>query len=305
MKLVSVIIPTYNRQKYLKNAINSVLNQTYENIELIIIDDNSNDNTQSYVENINDNRLIYIKNSKNLKAPKSRNIGIEKSRGDYIAFLDDDDTWHKTKLEKQIRLFDNKKVGLVYSAIELFFEDLNFSYTSNPQKRGYIYKDILINNYIGATPSVLIRKEALSSIKDNKNDFFDSNFPARQDYDLWIRVCKKWDVDFINIPTVKQNYRSNMNRISTNLYNHIEAHTLMNSKYSFEINQHLSKELKSQRITNQYLFLAAQAIKIYNTKLSRKFYLKAFNHSRSLKILIMYFATFFGPKFILKLRSYK
>ena len=105
MKLVSVIIPTFNRQKYLKNAINSVLNQTYENIELIIIDDNSSDNTQSYVEDINDNRLIYIKNSKNLKAPKSRNIGIEKSRGDYIAFLDDDDTWYKTKLEKQIKLY--------------------------------------------------------------------------------------------------------------------------------------------------------------------------------------------------------
>tara|TARA_Y100001954_G_scaffold109246_1_gene118629 strand:- start:408 stop:698 length:291 start_codon:yes stop_codon:yes gene_type:complete len=96
-----------------------------------------------------------------------------------------------------------------------------------------------------------------------------------------------------------------MNRISTNLYNHIEAHTLMNNKYSFEINQYLSKELKSQRITNQYLFLAAQAIKIYDTKLSRKFYLKAFIHSRSLKILIMYFTTFFGPRFILKLRSYK
>ena len=139
MKLISVIIPTFNRVDLLKNAINSVLTQTYSNIEIIVIDDNSNDKTESLIKNLNDNRINYIKNKENLKAPLCRNIGINISRGEFIAFLDDDDIWYPNKLEEQIKLFDNSNVGLVYCITDLFFENYNLSYSTKPQKRGNIF----------------------------------------------------------------------------------------------------------------------------------------------------------------------
>ena len=305
MKLISVILPTYNREKLLKNAIHSVLNQTHSNLELIIIDDNSSDNTQILIKSFNDKRINYIKNNKNLRAPSCRNIGISASTGDFIAFLDDDDEWYPNKLEEQIKLFKKESIGLVYSTTDLFFENYNLSYPTKPQKRGYIYNDILINNYIGATPSVIIRKEALKTLKVSNNEYFDTNFPARQDYDLWIRLCKRWDVDYVSSSLVKQNYRNNLERISSDLNNHISAHKMLNEKYKVDINSMLSNQQIKDRLINQVLFLAAQAIKISNIKLAQKYYLNAFIKKKSLKLFLFYLSSLMGAKFMIKLRSYK
>ncbi|OUW11135.1 MAG: hypothetical protein CBD26_03020 [Candidatus Pelagibacter sp. TMED166] len=305
MKLISVIIPTFNRVDLLKNAINSVLTQTYSNIEIIVIDDNSNDNTESLIKNLNDNRINYIKNKENLKAPLCRNIGINISRGEFIAFLDDDDIWYHNKLEEQIKLFDNSNVGLVYCVTDLFFENYNLTYSTKPQKRGNIFNDILVNNYIGATPSVVVRKEALKSLKIKKNEYFDTSFEARQDYDLWIRICKRWDVDFVSKSLLKQNYRKNLVRISSDLNNHINAHKKINNKYKNDIILNLSDHQIKERLINQDLFLAAQAIKISNIKLARKHYLNALKRKKTLKLLLFYLSSILGAKFMIKLRSYK
>ena len=278
MKLISVIIPTFNRVDLLKNAINSVLTQTYSNIEIIVIDDNSNDKTESLIKNLNDNRINYIKNKENLKAPLCRNIGINKSRGEFIAFLDDDDIWYPNKLEEQIKLFDNSNVGLVYCITDLFFENYNLTYSTKPQKRGNIFNDILVNNYIGATPSVVVRKEALKSLKIKNNEYFDTSFKARQDYDLWIR---------------------------SDLNNHINAHKKINNKYKNDIRLNLSDHQIKERSINQDLFLAAQAIKISNIKLARKHYLNALKRKKTLKLLLFYLSSVLGAEFMIKLRSYK
>jgi len=149
--LVSVIIPTYNRKALLDIAINSVLNQTYQNFEIIIVDDNSNDGTDNYINKINHDNIQYIKNKETMYAPKSRNIGISHSKGDLIAFLDDDDEWYPDKLEKQVKLFLDSDVGLVYGGIDLFFEDYKLSYPTSPKLKGAIYKNMLIKNHIGAS----------------------------------------------------------------------------------------------------------------------------------------------------------
>ncbi len=302
--LVSVIIPTYNRRNLLDNSIKSVLNQTYKNFEIIIIDDNSNDGTYEYIKKINHDKIQYIKNKETMYAPRSRNIGISHSKGDLIAFLDDDDEWYPNKLEKQIKLFQDSDVGLVYGGIDLFFEDYSLSYSTSPELKGDIYKNMLIKNYIGATPSVVIRRDILNNVCSKENEYFDPSFPARQDYDLWVRITEKCNVDFVRKPVLKQYYRNSIKRISSNVDNHIKAHHLLDQKYKFSIESILSSSDKKERLISQYLFLGAQSIKINKRKLATKYYLEAFKIKRDIKSLIMYFVSFFGPKLMIKLRSW-
>ena len=303
--LVSIIIPTHNRVKLLKNAIYSIINQTYQKFEIIIIDDASTDNTQNFILSLDDKRIKYFKNKVNLYAAESRNIGICKSKGDLIAFLDDDDEWFPYKLEKQVHLFEDKKIGLVYSSINLFFEKYNFSYNTKPILNGYIYKEMLIKNYIGSTPSVIVRREAIFDMDNNKNKFFDSKFPAREEYDLWIRLCKKWDVKYVKVPLLRQFQRNSIDRISGNVNNYVNAIELLNLKYKSEVIKVLSKKQRRSRIFYQKFFLGSQAVKINNLKLARKYFFDAFKINKNFKTLVIYFATFFGPRLILKLRSYK
>lgn len=101
-KLVSIIMPAYNAEKYITNAINSIIHQTYKNWELLIVDDYSKDNTIKIVSEFKDDRIILLKNRKNIGAAISRNRALKAARGKWIAFLDSDDIWHPEKLERQI-----------------------------------------------------------------------------------------------------------------------------------------------------------------------------------------------------------
>lgn len=300
--LVSIIIPTYNRKLLLKNAIDSVLCQTYKNFEVIIIDDNSNDGTENYISLIKNKKIFYFKNDVHCYSAKCRNIGIQKAKGEFIAFLDDDDEWLPQKLEKQIPLFNNKQVGFVYSSIKLHFDKFNFSYLTVPSVRGIVYRKLLIKNYVGGTVSVVVRKKALEEFNDEI--YFDSKFPAREEYDLWIRLSKKWEVDFINEPLVIAFYRINMTRISTNVNNYVKAIKLLNSKYENEINQVLYDSEKQLRLYYQQFFLGSQAIKNNNNILARTYFWKSFMIKKNLKSFISYFACFLGSKAVLVCRFY-
>ena len=108
---VSIILPTYNRANQLPRAIYSVLNQTYENFELIIVDDASKDDTEAIVSQINDPRISYIKNQHNCGAAGARNVGIKNARYDFIAFQDSDDEWMPEKLAKQLKVENNGHFG--------------------------------------------------------------------------------------------------------------------------------------------------------------------------------------------------
>ena len=114
--LVSVIIPTHNRADLVPLAIQSVLQQTYTNLECIVVDDASTDNTEETVRTIIDERIIYLRHENNKHASAARNTGIKYARGEFIAFLDDDDEWLPTKLEKQVPFLLNlhEKVGMIY-----------------------------------------------------------------------------------------------------------------------------------------------------------------------------------------------
>ncbi len=124
--ICTIIMPSYNSEKYISNTIQSVLNQTFRNFELIIIDDESVDSSPKIIEKFakSDERIIFLKNKKNLGVSVTRNIGLKQSRGRYIAFIDSDDEWFQEKLEKQINILESmKNVALVYSSYQIIDEN--------------------------------------------------------------------------------------------------------------------------------------------------------------------------------------
>lgn len=187
--LVSVIIPTYNREKTIKRAINSVLNQTYKNIELIIVDDGSSDNTEKLVKEIKDKKVKYYKLKENKGACFARNYGIKMSKGNLIAFQDSDDEWLEDKLENQINnmIKNNSDIDFCsYMIGNKTYPNLNKKYRI--KKYGYL-KALAFGNYMG-TPLLLIKKECLDYYS------FDDNLPRFQDWDLVLNLAKKYKISF-------------------------------------------------------------------------------------------------------------
>ena len=132
---VSIILPTYNRAHTLRKAVDSILNQTYKDFELIVVDDGSTDDTYNLIKSINDYRIVYVKHEKNKGAAAARNTGIKLAKGKYIAFQDSDDEWYSHKLEKQMEIIENNKlIDIVYSSFFLIKNGQKYLY---PQKKNF------------------------------------------------------------------------------------------------------------------------------------------------------------------------
>jgi len=186
MDKVSCIIPTHNRAAFLADAISSALAQTYENLEVIVVDDASTDNTSDVVAAFNDGRITYLRHSMNKGGSAARNTGILTSRAEYVAFLDDDDEWLPEKIAKQMKVLRSSapEVGCVYTG----YWDVDRSSGSYvgkqiPNRRGDLAKELQLENCIGSTSSVLVKRECL-----NEAGLFDESLPCSQDYDLWLRL---------------------------------------------------------------------------------------------------------------------
>jgi len=221
MKKVSIIIITYNRPERLKIAINSALEQTYNNCEIIVVDDNS-DYDISKILNIYNEKITIIKNKENLGPSGSRNVGIKKSNGDYITFLDDDDIFHPKKIEKQINLFNkSENIGLVYCPVaEIYNNKLFYKPLINKKNK---WVRLIHQNYIGITP--LIKIECLSNC-----GFFDTNLKYHEDRDLWYRIGKKYSFGFIN-DSYYICYSIIKNRLSAQIENICNHKKLLYEKY--------------------------------------------------------------------------
>ena len=195
--LVSVIIPTYNRAYCIENAVRSVLNQEYENMEILVLDDGSTDHTDTVISEIGDKRICYRKNQTNCGAAATRNIGIQLAKGEYIAFQDSDDIWLEGKLQRQIQMIENSTCGMVYSCFEREFPDGRLEKVprdgiQEEAKQGMIYPYLLAESYI-STQTMLVRKEILQQIHG-----FDEAMKSYEDYDLAIRIAKCCQIGFIN-----------------------------------------------------------------------------------------------------------
>lgn len=181
--LVSIIMPSYNTASFIKETIQSVLNQTYSNWELIIVDDCSTDNTDEVVETIKDSRIKYYKNDKNSGAAVSRNKALREARGQWIAYLDSDDLWMPEKLEKQIRFMENNGYAFSYTNYEEIDVDGNKTgvKVSGPKR---ITKTGMFNYCWPGCLTVMFdaNKIGIIQIEDIKKN---------NDYAMWLKICKK------------------------------------------------------------------------------------------------------------------
>jgi glycosyltransferase involved in cell wall biosynthesis len=193
---VSVIIPTYNSGAMVRDAIQSVLAQTYSDFEIVVVDDGSTDNTESVVRQFS-RRARYFK-QENQGVSTARNVGIRKSVGEYLAFLDSDDLWSPEKLAEQVPLLDcDPELGLVYSDWALASDQgiIQTSYLRDlPCRSGYVFDDLIQSGFI-LTSGVVVRRACLEAAGD-----FDKSLAIAQDYDLWLRISYRWKVALVNKP---------------------------------------------------------------------------------------------------------
>jgi glycosyltransferase involved in cell wall biosynthesis len=195
---VSAVISTFNRADLVGRAIESVINQTYRNMEIIVVDDHSTDNTAEVVKQFGESRVHYIRHERNKGGSAARNTGIKAATGEYIAFLDDDDEWVENKIERQLQYMQDFGGVVCRSFIpslnrmtQLYKKD-----TVNPRdlRKGFIFG--------GGTSILLARADIL------KDTLFDENLASSQDWDLLVRLASKCKVAYIKEPLVRFNVGS-------------------------------------------------------------------------------------------------
>mgnify|MGYP006285960091 FL=1 len=241
--LVSVNITTYNRAHLLPRALDSVLSQTYKNLEIIVVDDCSSDKTSEVVEQYQkqDDRIIYIKHDKNKKLARSRNTALEASSGKYIAFMDDDDEWvDSEKLEKQVNFFEssrNKKIAIICSSVRLY-QDNGIKDKIIPRPKD-LSSAILSGNGIMYTPTVMMPKAIIDKVEN-----FDINMPKGVDGDLYRTCIVKFGYEVYFMPDITTAiYEYGDDRItpvsnSSAALNTAYAHSYLLKKYFFVFLKH-------------------------------------------------------------------
>jgi len=197
--LVSVVVTTYNRQKDLNQAITSILEQTFGDFEIIVVDNYSDYNICEFINSFGDDRIILVQNHNNGNYVINRNLGIKKSRGSFIAFCDDDDYWLPHKLSSQLELFgSDDEIGLVYSKCYML-KNGNIYRTAPNMKlyNGFVFHQML---FIPSVPilTAMIRKEVIEKIGLFNED---KVVICQEDNEFWIRLSKYFSVKSIAEPT--------------------------------------------------------------------------------------------------------
>lgn len=237
--VVSIIMPAFNASMFIEDAILSVINQSYTKWELIIVNDNSNDNTQKFIDKYtNDPKIITLKNTNSLGAARSRNLAIKISNGSYLAFLDSDDLWDRQKLEIQMKFMMTGNIKFSFSSYRVINEHgkiIGFRQSVPSQS----YQDLLKHNKIGCLTAVF-KKDCL-----NENDLFMPEIKMRQDYALWLKILKHRN-DAYGIHDCLASYRSHSSSLSHNkfravfytwkLYRNVESINFIHSLYYFIYN---------------------------------------------------------------------
>lgn len=217
--LVSVVIPTYNRLKVLLRAIDTALNQTYRNLEVIVVDDGSTDDTQTAVKAYGD-RIRYI-HQKNQGASAARNLGITAANGKYIAFLDSDDEWLPHKLEKQIALLENHPE---YSFVACLATEENRTYTGYENHATQFMKFIL-QPFTQNMTRYVVRRQCLQ-----EHGLFDTTIHGPEDWELWLRLLKN-GCRFGYVPEALMSYTASDDAISSRPYAMLAGEAIIRDRY--------------------------------------------------------------------------
>lgn len=206
---ISVIMPAYNAEKYIKEAIDSILNQTYADFEFIIINDGSSDRTEEIILSYNDPRIVYVKNEKNLGVASSLNRGLETAGGEYIARMDSDDISMPERFEKQVAYLKNHESTVVLGTAINSFDGIGFQ---SQKTFSQDLEDMKVDLFFScglAHPSVMMRRDVIRELGG-----YDPNYNGLEDYELWCRVIEKYEIT--TLPDILLRYRIHENQVTKN-----------------------------------------------------------------------------------------
>jgi glycosyltransferase involved in cell wall biosynthesis len=227
MAQISVVIPTFNRAELLTGAIRSVLNQTFQDFEVLIVDDGSSDTTPDVVKSFDDNRIHYVRHTAPRGGAAARNTGIARAGGEYVAFLDDDDEWFPHKLASQMAVMrrSEPEVAAIYSGYFIVERATGrVCGRMTPKAKGDLSAELLANNPIGGTSCMLVKKDCLEKV-----GCFDESLPSFQDRDLWIRLSREFRFDYVEEPLL--NYYVHPKKVWTNFDALLQGLEIMLAKY--------------------------------------------------------------------------
>lgn len=290
--LVSVIMNCYNGDKYLYEAIQSIIDQTYKKWELIFWDNSSNKKCFNILKQFKDSRIKYFFYKKKINLYSSRNLALQKCKGKFIAFLDQDDTWEKEKLKKQLKLFNNKKVGLVYSNYWKLDENkLNKKTLSSKKKLpiGFITKTLLKSYNVGLL-TILIRKKFLQKNKK----IFNPKFNMLADFIFILNFSLNYRFDCVQEPLAT--YRYHFNQMSLKYSAASTSQHLKWLKTDSEINKfksfnefvylvnkikfiELISDIRKSKNLNNFKRILLYPNNFYKLKLFLKFFIPGFIYS--------------------------
>jgi glycosyltransferase involved in cell wall biosynthesis len=301
--LVSVVINCFNGEQFVKSALDSVLNQTYKNLEIIFIDNLSTDQTCEIVKSYTDSRIKYFCLDKHVSLGTSRNFALSNLNGSYISFLDVDDLWYANKLSEQILIFKSSKVGLVYSLTDKINSDGKIifkpKYDKNSKNSLLTFKDLFLKYDIVMSSSIFSKK-ALTLL----NQKFDELLSYSEEFDLFMRISCNYDV--VRVNKILASYRIHENQSTNSMFEKsIKEEEYILSKLSIlyprliESNKESLYRKYEILAWNNFLLNISKGKYVYARKKIKPYIFS------SIKYFIFFLLSFFGKKIILFLWDYK
>ena len=296
----SIILPTYNRAStFLKQAIDSVVSQSYENWELIIIDNNSTDNTDELIKSFHNEKIKTYKIDNHGNIARSRNLGIKKSNGDYIALIDSDDFWEKDKLLHSYKHFKNSKTdGFCHSEYWLYPSGCQEIRHYGPNQN-FLYSNLLERGNCLSLSAIVLSKNILIKVGGfSEND----SFITAEDYDLWLRLAKINSKMFFS-KKIMGTFRIHVDSESRNIMKNTNAVSKVIKAHSIKHN--LSNSIRNNSLANCWL-IAGKIFQLNNEyKHACKAYFKSLSYSfLSVEALILLFSLTLPHKFFISCREF-
>lgn len=254
---ISIVIPVFNGEKTIEETIQSITNQTFDDFEIIVINDGSTDSTLDIISSLNEPRLnIFSYTNAGLSA--ARNRGIAKAKGEYISFIDADDMWTDNKLEEQLKaLQKNSQASVAYSWTNWIDENGNFLRPGGHiNANGDVFLQLLKRDFIESGSNVIVKTKALATVGN-----FDDSINAVADWDMWLRLAESYQ--FVCVPIPQILYRVSVNSMSSNVWKMEKESLQVIEKALNNTSRSLSKDLKSQILGERYRYLTIKALDGY------------------------------------------
>ena len=240
--LISIVIPTFNRENLIIDALETCVLQLYRPLEIVVVDDGSTDQTIEFVEDWNKGSshkdvILKIIKQENKGGNVARNNGIRNATGEFIAFLDSDDLWNSTKLKKQYNLIrQSDEIGGVYCGLRQV--EVESGKVISDHKRdyaeGFILSQLLVKDVTAPTSAYLIRKKIFDEV-----GYFDKNLQARQDWDMWIRLAEKYEIRAVHENLMDLRHHKGT-RTASNPHKEINAYIKIRQKYQYLLEKQCS-----------------------------------------------------------------